>query len=112
MKIAIPVIDKDASNKTLNEKFGRSKYFYVYDTEKDNAVVLDNSENVTSAHGAGIQTSSMLAQNGINIVIAKEVGPKATDVLKESKIAIYDAGANDNVNELINQYKANKLKSI
>lgn len=112
MKIAIPINNKNNTEYKVNDKFGRSKYFYIYETETNKVSIIDNEDNINSAHGAGIQTSSMLARNNINAVIAKEIGPKALDTLKQSQIGVYEYKEVDNIDKLIEMYKKQKLKKL
>jgi predicted Fe-Mo cluster-binding NifX family protein len=110
MKIAIPIKDKD--NLILNDRFGRSRAFYLYDMDEEDSSIIDNKSNIQSAHGSGVQTSSMLAQKGIDAIIAKEVGPKAHDILKQSNIKVYLAKDTDEINKLVDMFKNNQLEKL
>lgn len=112
MKIAIPIINKNDSKYKINDKFGRCRFFYVYDIDNNSNSIIDNDDNIRSAHGSGVQTSSMLAQNGIGAVIVKQIGPKAQDILLKSNIKIYEYKDYNNINDLIEMYKNNQLKEL
>lgn len=86
MKLVIP-----SSNNTLesmmDERFGRARYFLIYDTNTDEHQFLENTW-LNQQHGVGVRTSSVLAERGVNRVIAPHIGPKAGDILRSSGIEI------------------------
>ncbi|ABR55328.1 conserved hypothetical protein [Methanococcus vannielii SB] len=58
----------------FEQKFGRSPYFIIYDTETKEFETLDNLKR-DSAHGAGIGASQAVLSKGINVVISGNIGP-------------------------------------
>lgn len=112
MKIAIPIEDKTGPSFNINDKFGRCPFFYLFDDDKSEITILDNEKSTQSAHGSGIQTSSLLAQNNVNVVIIKQIGPKAQDILKKSNIKIYKSVDTNDVNKLVDMYKNNLLEEL
>jgi len=89
MKYALPTDD----GKTVGKVFGRAKGFAIYDDTDSSYVIAENSE-IGSEHGAGTGTAAFLAETGIAIVIAPEIGPKAAEALERAgiKIVITKAG--------------------
>ena len=88
MKIAIPT-NEPSKNGNLFDKFGRSPYFLVYDTDSKSTKVIEN-KSIYATSGAGSQTAHILLKEGINAIIIDTIGPKARDILLKSKITIFD----------------------
>lgn len=104
MKIAISASSQDLSG-NIADVFGRCPYFIIAEIESGKIlkteVLKNESENQSS--GAGIGTAQLLANNGVEAVIAKSIGPKALDVLKQFNIKIYteDGSIEKSLNEFI-----------
>jgi len=91
MKIAITSTGKEMSC-DVAELFGRCPYFIIAEIEDGKIIrteILKNeSENQSS--GAGMSAAKLLAENKVNAVIAKTIGPRAMDVLKQFNIEVYN----------------------
>lgn len=86
MKIVIPSSGKTMDS-LMDERFGRAKYFLIYDTDTDEHQFLENTW-LGQQHGVGVRTSSVIAEKDVSMVIAPHIGPKAGDILRESGIEI------------------------
>ncbi|MBN1533871.1 MAG: NifB/NifX family molybdenum-iron cluster-binding protein [Spirochaetes bacterium] len=73
----------------VEERFGRARGFSLYDTDQGTASWHDNSQNLQAPQGAGIQAAKHVIESGANALIARNVGPKAFDLLTRHGIAIY-----------------------
>jgi len=101
MNIAIPS-DTGDMNSPVSAIFGRAQYFIIFDIENGNIKSNRTIENIAwqQGGGAGITSSQLLVNNGINIVIANAIGPRAISVFAPAKIEMYKAiagSAKDNV---------------
>ena len=109
MKIAISSAGKKLSD-DVAELFGRCPYFIIA-VVKDGKIakmeVLKN-ENEDQASGAGMSAAKLLAENDINFVIAKTVGPRAMDVLKQFNIEVYSGEGV--INDVLQKFIDKKLK--
>jgi len=85
MKIAIASQGSELSS-MIDPRFGRARYFIVYDTNDDTWNVIDNVQNSQVSHGAGIQTAQNVVDAGANMVVSGNFGPKAADVLDAAGI--------------------------
>ena len=98
MKIAIPV-----ENGILSQHFGHCEGFYIATVENGQIV---NSETVLPPeHSEGI-FPTFLANNGVNVIIAGGMGPRAIDFFNQFNIDVY-TGAEEKkpealINDLIN----------
>ncbi|WP_243544185.1 NifB/NifX family molybdenum-iron cluster-binding protein [Pseudodesulfovibrio tunisiensis] len=105
MKIAVSVQGTGPAD-PVDPRFGRCSGLVVFDTETGQHVYVDNSGNMSLAQGAGIQTAQLAADNGANVVISGQVGPKAQNALEQAGIAIYQTQA-ATVREAIDEYLGN-----
>jgi predicted Fe-Mo cluster-binding NifX family protein len=98
MRVAIPV-----ENGYLSPHFGHCEGFYIATVENGQTV---NSETVLPPeHGEGI-FPTFLANNGVNVIIAGGMGPRAKDFFNQFNIDVY-TGAEEKkpealINDLIN----------
>jgi predicted Fe-Mo cluster-binding NifX family protein len=111
MKIAVSSAGKELSD-NVAELFGRCPHFIIAEIEGAKIIkteVLKNeSENQMS--GAGMEAAKLLAENGVNAVMAKSVGPRALDVLKQFNIEVYNGeGA---VKDVLQKFIDKKIKKI
>lgn len=110
MKIAISATGKELSD-SVAELFGRCPYFIIAEIEDEKVVkteVLKN-ENEDQASGAGMSTAKLLVENNVNVVIAKTVGPRAMDVLKQFNVEVYNGEGK--INEVIQKFIDKKLSN-
>jgi predicted Fe-Mo cluster-binding NifX family protein len=108
MKIAVSSIDKDISSK-VEPRFGRAKYFMVFDDVTENWSSIENSVQMDSPHGAGIQTAQLIAREGISAVITGHCGPNAWRVLSAANVDLYLV-ASRTVKEAVEEMRDGKLK--
>lgn len=83
MKYGLPTDD----GKTVGKVFGRAKSFAIYD-DADSSLSIVANTGASAEHGAGTGSAAFLAEKGVGIVIAPEVGPKAEAALKAGGVGI------------------------
>lgn len=108
MKVAISVQGSDLSA-PVDPRFGRSRGFLIVDVETEEFEYLDNP-NIDAAGGAGIQTSQMVADRGVEAVLTGNVGPNAYRVLDTAGVKVF-TGASGTAAEALADYKAGRLGS-
>ena len=74
MKIAVSSTGTDLSA-TIDERFGRCRYFILLETDDMSFDVIDNP-NADLSTSAGIQSASLVANAGVKAVITGNCGPK------------------------------------
>ncbi len=109
MRIAVTSSGKDLSS-DIDPRFGRAVNFIIVDPETMKYEVVENSQNLDMAQGAGIQAGKTIVDNNADVLITGNCGPKAFKVLQTAGVKIF-IGASGKVNDAISQYKNNKLKS-
>ena len=108
MIIAISSEGKEL-NSNVDPRFGRAKYFIIYNTETDNFDVIDNVQNLQAAQGAGVQSAQNVANQNVELVISGNLGPKAYITLNAAgiKIALWSKGT---VKEVVELAKGGELQ--
>lgn len=106
MMIAITSKGTDI-NSDADPRFGRCKYFLIYDTETGEYKAVEN-QNAFASGGAGVSSAQFIAEQGVKAVITGNVGPKALQILEASGIKVF-TGAGDTVKDAIDGYKQGKL---
>jgi len=109
MKTAVTAIEGTLASK-IDPRFGRSKYFIVFDMETGEFEVTDNSINLNAAQGAGIQSAANIAGLGVEAVITGHVGPKAFRALHAAGVKIYTVTEELTVSEALERMKSGVLE--
>lgn len=107
MKIAVSSSGKTLESK-VDERFGRAPFFLIIE---DGLSEIIENPNLSAEGGAGIQTAQMLADKGVEAVIAGSFGPKAYQTLDAAGIRMY-SGSGMTVSEALELLKTNKLKPM
>jgi len=108
MKITVPAQDGSLDAK-IDMRFGRAKCFVVVDTETWDFKVVDNEQNIQAPAGAGIQAAQIVANNGADVLISGNCGPKAFKTLAAAGIKVF-TGSDNTVREAVESYKNGELK--
>ena len=109
MKIAVTSTGKTLSSK-VDPRFGRSAHFIIVDAGTMDYIVVENTQNLNLPQGAGIQAAKTLIENGADVLITGNCGPKAFQVLKSAGISII-TGADGTVDEVVQMYKNKEFTS-
>lgn len=111
MKVAITA-DGDKLHSKVDQRFGRSPYFIVLDINGDEVGTFEaiKNEGAIQGHGAGIRAGEQMGELKVEVVITGQLGPNATNVLKELGIKAYSgAGV---ITDVLDDFIENKLESI
>lgn len=107
MKIAFTT-SGETLDAPLDSRFGRAPRFLVFNTDDDSFVMVDNTQNLKAAQGAGIQSAMNAVRAGADAVISGHCGPKAFRVLKEAGLKIYTSDA-ASVADALARFRAGEL---
>ncbi len=110
MKIAITSMDGTPEG-MVDERFGRARKVVVYDAGTMVYETIDNTPNMNSPQGAGIQTAQNVAQSGATVVISGHLGPNAFRVLQTAGIEAYTA-THMTVKEALQAFREGKLPKL
>ena len=107
MKIVITA-QGESPDSEVDPRFGRARYFIVYDTDTDTYTLISNTENIQAQQGAGIQAGRMVADAGAQAVLTGNCGPKAFRTLQGADIKVY-IGAKGMVRDAVESFKKCEL---
>lgn len=107
MKIAFTTSGTELDG-ALDKRFGRAPAFLVYDSESAAYEIVENTQNLNAAQGAGIQSAETIIRLGAGAVVTGNCGPKAFRVLSSAGVKIYNSDAST-VAEALERYNAGSL---
>jgi len=93
----------------VDPRFGRAKWFVVYDTDNDSAEFVDNSQNLDAPSGAGVQAGANAVKTGAKVVITGNCGPKAFRTLSAAGIKVV-IGATGSIREAAEKFKKGRYQ--
>lgn len=106
MKLAISA-DGNSLESKVDPRFGRCRYFIIYDNGPNTFEVLDNGGQSASG-GAGVQAAQTITQSGAKIVLTGNVGPNAFQALEAAGLSVF-TGASGTIKEAVEKYLAGEL---
>jgi predicted Fe-Mo cluster-binding NifX family protein len=107
MKIAVTSQGKDLGS-AVDPRFGRARWFIIYDAETDGFEAVDNEQNVNAMQGAGIQAGRQLVDHGAKVLLTGHCGPNAFRTLQAAGIQVV-VGVEGTVSEAIERFKRQEL---
>ena len=106
MKIVIPTNSKKGLDDKIADHFGRCQT-YTFLNEKGKIIEIINN---TSEHMGGIGLPPYLMKKyGADVLLCKDIGPRAINLCQELEIDVYVYQANT-VEEIFDLWQSNKLK--
>lgn len=108
MNVAFSATGTDLDS-DLDQRFGRAKQFIIVNTDTDAASILENTQNMNAAQGAGIQAAQNVVNAGATAVVTGNCGPKAFQVLQAAGVKIYHT-KQSSVGEALKAFLAGQLE--
>ena len=108
MKIAISSTGQNL-DASVDARFGRCQYFIIIEPETMKFEAIPNP-SITAMHGAGIQTSQLIASKGATVVLTGNCGPNAFQTLSAAGIEVI-VGVTGTVKDATEKYKKGELQS-
>jgi predicted Fe-Mo cluster-binding NifX family protein len=109
MKIAISATGKTMDS-LLDLRFGRCKYFLIYDTESKKVNAIEN-KGMSSAGGAGIAAAQQLIDENIDVIITGDLGPNAFELINKTAIKVYK-GKDISIESVLEEYNKNQFSEL
>ncbi|MDP1991520.1 MAG: NifB/NifX family molybdenum-iron cluster-binding protein [Syntrophales bacterium] len=112
MKVAITA-SGESLNSPVDRVFGRARFFVITDPEETSVEVLENSQNVNAAQGAGIQAAQQIANKSVDVVLTGNVGPNAFRALDAVHIKVYQFESDVlTVHDAVAAWKDGRLQEV
>jgi predicted Fe-Mo cluster-binding NifX family protein len=113
-RLAIATDGKDGLEDTVSNVFGRAKTFTIVDVEDEKIIGVSVLENpaLSYRHGAGPITIKMLIDDGVEVVLANELGVGASDILKQHNIIYIQVKPGTNVGEVTKEVLRTHKKKL
>jgi predicted Fe-Mo cluster-binding NifX family protein len=109
MKVAVTSQGADLTSE-VDPRFGRARFFVVFDTDTGEVSTHDNTQNLNALQGAGIQAARTMADLKVEAVVTGNVGPKAFSVLQQANVKIH-LGAKGSVKDALETFGRGELAS-
>jgi predicted Fe-Mo cluster-binding NifX family protein len=93
----------------MDPRFGRAARFILVDDESESIQVIENSQNLNAAQGAGLQAAEIASRAGADCIITGHCGPKAFKALSVAGIRIY-SGIDGTVRQAVDRLRKGELK--
>lgn len=107
MKLAFSTAG-EGMDSLLDTRFGRCARFLILDLESGAVSLLENSQNLNAAQGAGIQSAQNVITVGVDALVTGHCGPKAFKVLRAAGVPIY-LGEEISIQVLAEQFQQGSL---
>ena len=111
MKVAISSNGKDLES-PMSEVFARCPYFIIVELREGEVEGFEVIKNEFSNQmgGAGISVSQLMAEKGVGAVIAKNLGPRAFEVLKQFGIEVWQGEGK--IRDVLEKFIEGKLEKF
>lgn len=113
MKIAVSSKGKDLESE-VDSVFGRCAYFIIVEIEEGKRKIEGfeavENEGAGQMGGAGIRAARQVVEKGAKAVISGNIGPRASDVLKQFNVKTYSAAGL--VREAVQKFIEGKLEKM
>lgn len=111
MKIAV-CAQSDSATANVDTRFGRAATFGIFDTETNQWTFAVNQQNLQAAQGAGTQAAQTILDAEADVLLASNVGPKATAALLAASVQIFQVDPSLTVEQAVSAYSDGKLTQL
>ncbi|MCK9392636.1 MAG: NifB/NifX family molybdenum-iron cluster-binding protein [Syntrophales bacterium] len=113
MKIAVTA-QNSGWTELLDTRFGRATCFVIVNGETKEWQAVENEQNRQATQGAGIQAARTIIDQGAEVLISGNVGPKAFRVLHAASVHMFrtDPTAQKTVSEAVAAWERGELAEI
>lgn len=91
----------------LDPKFGRARYFLIFDTEKSELDVIENP-NREAIQGAGIQTAQLILNKDVSTIVTGQVGPNARSIIESANVQLIE-GVTGTIADILERLKTGEI---
>ncbi|MFO8052011.1 MAG: NifB/NifX family molybdenum-iron cluster-binding protein [Thermoplasmatota archaeon] len=105
MRICIPSMGDRGMDEMVGEHFGRVPYYTIYDTDKEEVEVIDNSSMHTGGRG---YAPDLISKNDVDIMLCGGLGRRAISLFEDEGIMVY-VGARGTVRDALEMHRKGQL---
>lgn len=110
MKIAVAAKGEGLKAR-IDDRFGRADYFVIVDLEDMRERTIENTAK-NEASGAGGRAVRSLANEGVEVIVAPELGPKAATAVKAFDMKVYKRSDFEVVEDAVRGYQEGRLEEM
>ncbi|MBS7638183.1 NifB/NifX family molybdenum-iron cluster-binding protein [Candidatus Bathyarchaeota archaeon] len=105
LRIAFPTKGYDGLDETISEVFGKAKTLTLVDVEDGRILDVTVIENPGASldQGSGPLAVKLLADGNVDLVMAVEIGPGASSLIKHHGMKIVKVDGNKRISEIIRE---------
>ena len=113
MKIAVTA-QNSGWTELLDSRFGRAACFVIVNGETKEWQAVENEQNRQATQGAGIQAARTIIDQGAEVLISGNVGPKAFRVLQAGAVRMFrtDPAVQKTVSDAVVAWERGELEEI
>ena len=108
-RVAVPATRDAGLASIMDPRFGRAAWFIIVDMASGQVADVLNNASATAAHGAGTGAAALMAQSGVDAVIAGRFGPKAHQALQALGIKLWTSSGELTVGQAVERLRAGEL---
>jgi predicted Fe-Mo cluster-binding NifX family protein len=98
-------------DEAMDPRFGRARYFLLFDDAGETIEAVDNVEGMGQAHGAGPRAVRALVDHGVEVLITGNgPGGNAAMGLKAAGISVYVGAGQMTAREALTAYRDGALE--
>jgi len=114
VKIAVSSSSDAGLDSPVDPRFGRCPFYFIIEVENGKIINVQPLPNtaVSAAHGAGVQATQMIVNNGVNAIITGNLGPNAFYGLQQAGIPAYSVTPGFPISQAVDLFLQNKLPLI
>lgn len=109
MIIAV-AISKPERNSNLSDVFGKSFFFLIHNSADKSDLILSNPF-ASELGGAGIQSAKLLIENGVDVLIVRQIGRNPFRFISSAKIKVFQS-EETTASDAIRDFAEGKLNMI
>jgi predicted Fe-Mo cluster-binding NifX family protein len=94
----------------VDPRFGRAKWFILYDTDTGESETLSNDQVLNLPQGAGIQAAQHVINRKVEAVLTGHCGPNAFQTLTAAGVQVV-LGASGTVEQAAKRFQEGELKA-
>jgi predicted Fe-Mo cluster-binding NifX family protein len=111
MRVGIPIADDKGLDSMVFEHFGHAPYYLIVEIDDEEIKDVNVIENIYSReHGPGL-VPKFLADNGVQVLICRGIGPRAIEFFESFGIHVI-RGAYGRVRDVLEKYLEGSLESF